>query len=64
MVGEEQAALDLAAALKRNGALAIAIRPPTVPPGSSRLRFAFSAQHTVGDIDTLADRLAEIRREA
>ena len=61
IVGEEQDALDLAARLKEAGMLAIAIRPPTVPPGGSRLRFAFAAYHTADQIDRLARILAEIR---
>jgi 8-amino-7-oxononanoate synthase len=64
MVGAEQAALDLAAALKREGLLAIAIRPPTVPPGGSRLRFAFAAHHRAEDVARLADALAAIREAA
>ena len=64
MAGEEQAALDLAARLRQAGMLAIAIRPPTVPPGGSRLRFAFAAQHEARDIDRLADILTEIREAA
>jgi len=64
IVGEEQAALDLANALKRQGLLAIAIRPPTVPPGGSRLRFAFAAHHRTEDVARLADALALIREAA
>ena len=51
MVGAEAEALALAERLEERGILAIAIRPPTVPPGSSRLRFALSAAHSVEDID-------------
>ena len=53
IVGEERAALDLTFALERKGMLAMAIRPPTVPPGSSRLRFALASYHTEQDIDRL-----------
>jgi 8-amino-7-oxononanoate synthase len=53
MVGEAQAALDLAAAMRARGVLAVAIRPPTVPPGTSRIRFALSAAHTDADFDAL-----------
>jgi 8-amino-7-oxononanoate synthase len=64
MVGEERTALDLAAALKREGLLAIAIRPPTVPPGGSRLRFAFAAHHTESDVARLTETLTLIREAA
>jgi 8-amino-7-oxononanoate synthase len=64
IVGEEQAALDLAARLKEAGMLAIAIRPPTVPRGGSRLRFALASYHSTDQIDRLADILAEIRSVA
>ena len=44
--GEEARALDAAAALLEIGILVPAIRPPTVPAGTSRLRVALSAAHT------------------
>lgn len=46
IVGKEQEALALSAWLQSRGILAAAIRPPTVPPGRSRIRIALSAQHT------------------
>ena len=55
IVGEAGEALKLAAALAGDGLLAAAIRPPTVPPGTSRLRLALRATHSEGDIDRLAD---------
>ena len=58
MVGEAQAALDLAAALRARGVLTVAIRPPTVPAGTSRLRIALSAAHTAADVDTLIEAAA------
>ena len=53
VVGDAAAALDLAAALERHGVLGIAIRPPTVPPGSSRIRLALSATHEEADLDCI-----------
>ena len=44
-VGEAGAAVALAAALERRGVLGTAIRPPTVPPGTSRIRLAMTAAH-------------------
>ncbi len=60
MVGEEQWALDISAQLEQRGILVTAIRPPTVPVGSSRLRITLSAAHSRGDIDTLIEALIEI----
>ena len=64
IVGDEQPALDLARSLKEEGLLAMAIRPPTVPPGGSRLRFAFAAHHSETDIDRLIDQLTHLRNAA
>ncbi len=52
-VGTAAAALDAAQALEEAGILGIAIRPPTVPAGTSRLRFALSAVHDAADVDRL-----------
>jgi len=60
IVGEAEAALVLSEALAAEGMLASAIRPPTVPAGTSRLRIALHATHAQADIDRLADAL--IRR--
>lgn len=58
-VGAEGAALELMAGLVEDGFLAVAIRPPTVPSGTSRLRLSFSAGHSEEDVDGLA---AHVRR--
>jgi 8-amino-7-oxononanoate synthase len=60
-VGEAQEALRLSAELERLGFLVVAIRPPTVPPGSARLRVAFSAAHSERQVDDLADALLRLR---
>jgi len=62
IVGEAGAALALAQALAGEGMLAVAIRPPTVPPGTSRLRVALHANHARGDVEALAQ--AIVRRMA
>jgi 8-amino-7-oxononanoate synthase len=46
MLGSERRALKAASALLEKGLLVPAIRPPTVPPGTSRLRITLSAAHT------------------
>ena len=67
MVGDEAETLRVAAALQAEGVLAVAIRPPTVPKGSSRVRFALSAAHSGEDIERLiglASRIWPTRRAA
>ena len=58
VVGGDEDALALADALLAAGLWAPAIRPPTVPPGSARLRISLSAAHTAADVDRLLALLA------
>ena len=60
VVGANADALALAAALWRRGFWVPAIRPPTVPAGTARLRVTLSAAHAMDDVDALADALAEL----
>ena len=53
IAGEEADALEAARRLEAGGLLAVAIRPPTVPKGSSRLRIALSAAHAEADVEQL-----------
>ena len=53
IVGDEVAVQEIAVALKQEGFLVPAIRPPTVPPDSGRLRFSLSAVHSQADIERL-----------
>ena len=53
IIGANEATLDIAAALDRAGLWVPAIRPPTVPEGTSRLRISLSAAHSQGDLDRL-----------
>jgi len=55
LAGENAAALEFAARLREQGLMAVALRPPTVPPGKARVRFSLSAAHAAPD-------LAEARR--
>ena len=57
IVGDAERALALSDALAGDGLLAAAIRPPTVPPGTSRLRIALQAAHNAEEIDRLAETL-------
>lgn len=52
--GETAKAMHASEALAREGYLVSAIRPPTVPEGTARLRFTFSATHREADVRTLA----------
>jgi 8-amino-7-oxononanoate synthase len=60
--GDERATLDASAALLEQGMLVPAIRPPTVPDGTSRLRVALSAAHTGEQVDALALALVALGR--
>ncbi len=55
ILGGAEAALAASKLLEEEGFLVVAIRPPTVPEGTARLRFAFSAGHTDADIARLAE---------
>lgn len=61
VVGSNETALRFAAALERSGFAIRAIRPPTVPPGTSRLRFSLNAGLSFADMDALADTIAAVR---
>jgi 8-amino-7-oxononanoate synthase len=54
IVGTAEAALTASELLANEGFLVVAIRPPTVPQGTARLRFAFTAQHPDDEIERLA----------
>jgi 8-amino-7-oxononanoate synthase len=60
ILGTEARALAAAAGLRERGFFVPAIRPPTVPPGSSRLRVTVSAAHAPEDLTRFAAALAEI----
>jgi 8-amino-7-oxononanoate synthase len=63
VVGDASAAVRISDALALRGILVPAIRPPTVPPGTARLRISLSAAHTLADVDTLAHALHEVAAE-
>jgi len=60
IVGDNRAALDLAEGLRSRGIWVPAIRPPTVPVGTARLRIALSAAHSVEHVDELAAALRDL----
>jgi 8-amino-7-oxononanoate synthase len=55
LLGEAEAALKASRLLEQEGFLVVAIRPPTVPKGTARLRLTFTAQHPDREVERLAD---------
>lgn len=64
MAGSSSRVLEWSRALEAAGFLVTAIRPPTVPLGSARLRVTFSATHTDRQLDQLLDALQHVSRVA
>jgi 8-amino-7-oxononanoate synthase len=62
LAGEPERAVALAQALRERGLLIGAIRPPTVPRGTSRLRITLSAAHSEEQVDELLSHLADCWR--
>ena len=60
LIGDSGKALTIAAQLAQQGILITAIRPPTVPPHTARLRITLSASHTEADIDQLLGALERV----
>lgn len=63
MAGSADTALRMAEALRRRGFLVVAIRPPTVPRGTSRLRVTLSAAHTQEQVDGLLEAVGACRAD-
>lgn len=55
ILGSEQAVLAMARELEAEGILGVAIRPPTVPEGTSRIRFSLTAAHSTEDVARLCE---------
>jgi 7-keto-8-aminopelargonate synthetase-like enzyme len=64
VLGSEQAALNASASLLQEGLWVPAIRPPTVPVGTSRLRVTLSAAHSDEDVTRLIHALVPLPRPA
>jgi 8-amino-7-oxononanoate synthase len=60
VLGSDARALAVSSALRARGIFVPAIRPPTVPEGSARLRVTLSAAHQPSDVDALAAALREV----
>ncbi|HUY17706.1 MAG TPA: 8-amino-7-oxononanoate synthase [Candidatus Binataceae bacterium] len=63
IIGEAQAAVAMAQRLFERGVYVIAIRPPTVPPGTARLRITPIADHSRGDLDAAIAAMVQSGRE-
>ena len=62
LIGDNQQVLALSEKLRDRGIWVAAIRPPTVPQGTARLRITLSAAHTVADVEQLIGGLHELAR--
>lgn len=62
MVGEADKAMTMSAMLAQEGIFISAIRPPTVPQGSARLRVTLSAAHSEQQVDRLLDALDKVKQ--
>jgi 8-amino-7-oxononanoate synthase len=58
IIGDSQKTMDLAKRLREQGFLVVAMRPPTVRKGTSRLRITLTAAHQTGQVDGLLDAIA------
>lgn len=61
LAGDSQRALALAAGLRERGIFAPAVRPPTVPEGSARIRLSLMATHTEQQVERLIQAFASLR---
>lgn len=64
IIGDEEKTLWVSQKLFDNGFFIPAIRPPTVAPGTARLRISVQADHTKEQIDALCDSLCKIMKES
>lgn len=60
LIGSSEEALRISYELEQRGIMCKAIRPPTVPPNTARLRITLSAEHSHGDVEYLCDTLDAI----
>jgi 8-amino-7-oxononanoate synthase len=64
VLGDAERTVNASRALEQSGLLVTAIRPPTVPAGTARLRITLSAAHAEADVDRLLDALAQLPSHA
>lgn len=63
VVGGSEEALAVSHALEERGVLGVAVRPPTVPPGTARIRFSLTAAHGDGDVELTLDAVGSVLSE-
>jgi 8-amino-7-oxononanoate synthase len=63
VLGTPERAVQASEALEERGFLVVAIRPPTVPEGTARLRVTFSAAHSAADVEGLAGAMTAVLAE-
>jgi 8-amino-7-oxononanoate synthase len=61
LLGQNDRALEISQGLRQRGLLVVAIRPPTVPENSARLRITLTANHTKAHIEQLIENIAELQ---
>jgi 8-amino-7-oxononanoate synthase len=64
VIGDPDAAVTMSKRLETHGVLVPAIRPPTVPAGTARLRVSLSAAHSIEDVDALVSALGHVAADA
>ena len=64
VTGSSKAAMALSGALEERSISAVAVRPPTVPQGTARIRFSVTRNHSLNDLSQVAEALAAFAKGA